>query len=259
MARLPIPGSDSGQWGTILNDFLAQAHDTGGTLKADSVGSSQIQDDAVTSSHVADGALPQAKVASLTTDLAAKVSTTDTRLSNALAYFPPSGFGFTALSEVFGKGLTASSTGTGTLILVRVWLPAGNAITNVHAYVDSSGTLGGGSTNGFAVYTDAGVLVASTVSDNNLWASTGWRTSTFSSPIAAQSTGRFVYVGLLVNGYSSPPSISWLDTQADRFVSGGLGTNRRSMYNDSQASFLASFNPASYGTLNQLIPIVGLS
>lgn len=33
MARLPIPGNDDGTWGAILNDFLAQAHNTDGSLK----------------------------------------------------------------------------------------------------------------------------------------------------------------------------------------------------------------------------------
>ncbi len=33
MARLPIPGSDDGAWGTILNDFLSVEHNTDGTLK----------------------------------------------------------------------------------------------------------------------------------------------------------------------------------------------------------------------------------
>jgi len=33
MARLPEQGGDSGQWGTILNDFLNQAHNSDGTLK----------------------------------------------------------------------------------------------------------------------------------------------------------------------------------------------------------------------------------
>lgn len=33
MARLPIPGSDDGQWGTILNDFLTQTHNADGSLK----------------------------------------------------------------------------------------------------------------------------------------------------------------------------------------------------------------------------------
>lgn len=33
MARLPVPGSDSGSWGAILNDFLTSAHNTDGSLK----------------------------------------------------------------------------------------------------------------------------------------------------------------------------------------------------------------------------------
>lgn len=33
MARLPTPGSDNGTWGDVLNDFLAQAHNTDGSLK----------------------------------------------------------------------------------------------------------------------------------------------------------------------------------------------------------------------------------
>lgn len=76
MARLPISGSDDGVWGDVLNDYLSQAHDTGGALKANSVGSSQLQANAVTATHVADGALPQAKVQNLVTSLAGKASTT---------------------------------------------------------------------------------------------------------------------------------------------------------------------------------------
>lgn len=39
MARLPVPGGDSGTWGTILNDFLSQAHNADGTLKSAAVAS----------------------------------------------------------------------------------------------------------------------------------------------------------------------------------------------------------------------------
>lgn len=34
MTRLPTPGSDDGAWGTILNDYLAQSHNSDGTLKS---------------------------------------------------------------------------------------------------------------------------------------------------------------------------------------------------------------------------------
>lgn len=33
MARLPVPGGDKGNWGTILNDFLDEAHNADGSLK----------------------------------------------------------------------------------------------------------------------------------------------------------------------------------------------------------------------------------
>jgi hypothetical protein len=37
MARLPIPGSDEGQWGDVLNDFLSTVHAADGNLKSGSV------------------------------------------------------------------------------------------------------------------------------------------------------------------------------------------------------------------------------
>ncbi|MDB5184446.1 MAG: hypothetical protein JWN38_254 [Candidatus Saccharibacteria bacterium] len=32
MSRLPTPGADSNNWGTLLNDYLQQAHNADGTL-----------------------------------------------------------------------------------------------------------------------------------------------------------------------------------------------------------------------------------
>ena len=63
MARLPQPGGDDGNWGTILNEFLSQAHDTGGLLK----------DGSITNGIIADGAVSANKLASsVQTNLAAK-------------------------------------------------------------------------------------------------------------------------------------------------------------------------------------------
>lgn len=42
MARLPNPGGDSGTWGTLLNDYLSQVHNTDGTLKSGSVDESNL-------------------------------------------------------------------------------------------------------------------------------------------------------------------------------------------------------------------------
>jgi hypothetical protein len=59
--RLPTPGADDGQWGQILNDFLSQAHNLDGSLKQ----------------------LDQSQITDLENDLASKVSSTDSRLSDS--------------------------------------------------------------------------------------------------------------------------------------------------------------------------------
>ncbi len=52
MARLPQPGSDSGIWGNVLNDYLSQALKPDGTLK----------DDAVSNTAIADGTIAEVKL-----------------------------------------------------------------------------------------------------------------------------------------------------------------------------------------------------
>jgi hypothetical protein len=56
VARLPIPGSDDGSWGDILNTYLSVAHNTDGTLGANTVPTSALQDNAVTAPKLAAGA-----------------------------------------------------------------------------------------------------------------------------------------------------------------------------------------------------------
>ena len=47
MPRLPHPGGDQGNWGTILNDYLSQAHNTDGSLKPASVSTVNIQNNSI--------------------------------------------------------------------------------------------------------------------------------------------------------------------------------------------------------------------
>lgn len=251
MARLPVPGGDDGQWGTILNDFLGQSLKSDGMLK----------DDIVTSSNVADGALPQAKITNLTTDLSNKVTTTDARLKpDNVSDYPSEGYGFFATSDLPSVCTEDSTTGVGTLIGARVWVPANNAVNSVSAYVNIAGTLSGGGTNGFAIYSDSGTLVSSTTSNNNLWSSTGWRTGTFGSAIAAQSTGRFVYVCMLVVGYSSAPEIMWHSSHPAMSSPSPGTTGKRAFFDGGgNTSFPASFNPATIGTTATFIPLFGLA
>jgi hypothetical protein len=52
VARLPQPGGDNGNWGTILNDFLLQAHQADGKLKNNSITAAAIQDGTITESQL---------------------------------------------------------------------------------------------------------------------------------------------------------------------------------------------------------------
>lgn len=54
MARLPQPGSDKGNWGGILNEFLSESHNADGSLK----------DGVISTNIVANGAVTEAKLSS---------------------------------------------------------------------------------------------------------------------------------------------------------------------------------------------------
>lgn len=249
MARLPVPGSDDGTWGTVLNDFLSQSLDSTGSLKPGTVGASQ----------VTDGALPQAKITNLTSTLAAKVDTTDVRLANQNGFYPPQGYGFFAMT-VPPETTNFSSTFSN-LFLCRIWIPAGNAIAKAGTLVVAGGTVSGGGTNGFALYDDSGTLITSTLSDDNLFTSTGWVTASFSTPVAAQSTGRFVYVGLMSMGYASSSTRIMYNRASDNPLwYGGNGVvNRRLIFDSSTTDFPASFTPATFGGNTQYMPLIGLA
>lgn len=59
MARLPVPGSDSGTWGTILNDFLSQSINSDGTLKDTAVSAAVDAKLSAFSAHDTTGILTQ--------------------------------------------------------------------------------------------------------------------------------------------------------------------------------------------------------
>ncbi|MFZ2545220.1 MAG: hypothetical protein WAW80_04540 [Candidatus Saccharimonadales bacterium] len=67
MSRLPTPGGDNGNWGTILNDYLSQTHNPDGTLK----------DGSVTSAKLADGTI-------VACDISATAGITETQLAGTV-------------------------------------------------------------------------------------------------------------------------------------------------------------------------------
>src|SRR5688500_9547829 len=84
MARLPIPGSDNGAWGSILNDFLDVEHNSDGTHNIPTMQSTVQKGQAngyapLDSSTKLDVAflpsIPQSQVTGLAAELAGKIDT----------------------------------------------------------------------------------------------------------------------------------------------------------------------------------------
>jgi hypothetical protein len=267
-ARLPIPGSDDGTWGAVLNSYLSQSLDSSGNLNANTVGAAQ----------VADGALPEAKIQNLTTNLASKVDSSSVGVAGGVAAltsaghipqtqlptstsisYPISEYGFFAASSAI-ENFTAKST-LGSLYFVRLFIPAGQVISAIATVVTDVGTLGAGGGNCFCIYDNNGTFIAQTPTDDTLWQSAGWRIGQLSTPIAAQNTDRFIYASAFVVGYSSPPYIGYATpSTSNAFLAGGYNkpNHRRAFYANGVASLPASFDPTSYGNLSNYLPLIAL-
>jgi hypothetical protein len=111
MARLPTPGGDDGTWGQVLNDFLAQAHASDGTIKSGAVSATSIQDATISEAKL-DAAL-QAKVnasdvlAEFTAGSYPLRNTVTTSLTRRVRWVGPSaptiGSGYAADGDVWEK------------------------------------------------------------------------------------------------------------------------------------------------------------
>jgi hypothetical protein len=62
VARLPVVGSDNGQWGIVLNDFLLQSHKTDGSLADNSVPTNALQANAINTAKLQDNSVSTAKL-----------------------------------------------------------------------------------------------------------------------------------------------------------------------------------------------------
>lgn len=183
--------------------------------------------------------------------------------SQLLGMYPLSAYGFFTASTPIEAALGNSTIGNG-LFIARIFVPAGTPIAGIGTIVRTAGTLSGGGENSFAIYEDNGTFDASTVTDNNLWATAGWRTKTFTTPIAAQGIDRFVFAGIMVNGYSSVPYVLYNVQGGGITGTTGGGYNvvnhRRSFYLNGASSWPGSFTPATYGNdPTGYVPLIALA
>lgn len=179
--------------------------------------------------------------------------------------FPASGLGLIAMtSDPYIHAGGSTTVANNRVMLTRLWIPAGKALTNLWVAVRGAGTQSGGSAPcRLGLYSDAGSLIGSTANDTTLFTSTGWRGGAMTGgAIAAEGAGRFVYVGYIAGGVSNanvPTSFGTSDSHYV-FVSIGPGvSNRRCMYQSSLSDLPSSFDPTSYGTATGVLPLVGIS
>lgn len=174
--------------------------------------------------------------------------------------FPLSAYGLVGASGDPDEFQNQSGVSGNTVFMARVWIPAGNAISKLCAAVRTGGTYASSATpNEIAIYDDTGVQLGITADDNTLWAASGWAVRTITT-IASQGTGRFVYIGYIVGGYtglSMPFPMGANDANAPWLGQNTNNAGNRRAFYLSASSLPASFNPATAGTSTGYIPLVG--
>lgn len=184
---------------------------------------------------------------------------TRTQLDSALLakpnieLYPMSEYGIAASSMHINNATSAVSLTNGKLWLTRIFVPANTSISKVFFCVKSIGSLPGTAASGVAVFSDAGLSLGTSLL-NSLFTSVGWKTATLASPISAQSTGRFVYVGIVCNFGTIPTLYGTTDGPWNTLPS----THRRNISITATTIFPNSFTPASYGNNEIIMPFVGL-
>jgi hypothetical protein len=87
--RLPVPGSDSGDWGNILNGFLEVSLASDGTLNSSTVGTAQLEAGSVTATQIANNAVGTSQLGSNAVTNAQLDSPTQTAIIHAGTAFQP--------------------------------------------------------------------------------------------------------------------------------------------------------------------------
>ncbi|MFI9552660.1 hypothetical protein [Nonomuraea endophytica] len=182
--------------------------------------------------------------------------------------YPVSAYGLLAATGDPLNFLNNSSFASGTLMLTRLFIPAGMAFSSVWVALRTAGSYDGTSTgNKVGIYTDAGALVDATTDDPTIWTSispSGWRGGALAGGTqAAQGSDRYVYIAALARGITGcvlPHPASANDAQTVWFCRPVSGTvRRRALYINGQSALPASFDPAASGSESTFALLAGVS
>lgn len=168
--------------------------------------------------------------------------------------FPLAGYGYHSASALLDS-VTKNST-ISEQWFARVWVPAGAVIAKVGAFVRVGGTVGAGGLNGFAIYSDAGILIWSSASDDTMWAAAGEVSKAVTPNIAAQLGGTWYRVAISVRGYSVAPSFPFVDF-VDVSALSDAGNYRSRYRAAAYSAWPATVTPATdlQATLGYMVPL----
>lgn len=249
MPRLPTPGGDTGNWGTILNDFLSVSLNSDGTLKDTAVtNDTTTQRVAVSKDGTLIGTRPQINLTTgASTTLAVTDNSANNRVDVTVAVDPALFIDHTAAAlgltaHTFNPTLAPSKfpINAGVCVFVLVHLPDA-AITTLGAWMTNEGVTATG-TCGMALYTEAGTLIDETNSMAVAFATPGntWVSAALSGGSRSITAGRY-YIALLAN-MSSGPQIAGTSAPTNIVTING---HHPSVYLTSQSSFPSTFTPSS--------------
>lgn len=269
MARLPIPGSDSGTRGNILNDYLSVSHNSDGTLQPTAVSNAGATPlGTVTTKGDLIAGTGNAAVSRLGAGADGQILTADSTQATGLGWanptgespYPAAGYGLVAMTENPGACNGLGSISTGFVWLTRMWVPPLTSFSKIALVVGTGSTYSANAVpNQLAWYTDDGMLQDVTPDDSTMWSTSGsWYVGTLSTPVPAQTTGRFIYVATITGGYSNVSHLYVAGANRDVITTIVGSAKRRCMYASSKTSLPASFDPTSYGIATGYIPLMGL-
>lgn len=269
MARLPIPGADNETWGDILNDYLSVAHNSDGTLQSSAVSSAgAVPASTVTTKGDLITATGSATVGRLAAGANGSILTADSSQPTGLewasptqgAAYPLAGYGLVAATDNPASFSGSGSIGTGYVWLTRLWVPPHTPFSKIAMVVVTGDTYTPSAVpNQLGWYTDDGILQDVTANDSTMWATGGtWYVGTLSTPVPAQSTGRFIYVASITGGFNTVSHLYIAGANYQVLTNIVGSAKRRCMYINGQTGLPTSFDPTSYGTPTAYIPLMGL-
>lgn len=158
---------------------------------------------------------------------------------------------------------TNGTLGPNTLFISRLYVPAGVALTSLWLLVNTAGSHDGTSVeNKLGLWDDSGTLIGQTPDDPTIFTGgINWRgAAMIGGPIAAQSSPRFAYIGVLVHGMSGLNVAYRVAGDTSGVQIGPATTKRRQILNGSPPAGLpGSFDPTSYSSVTGYCPMMAIT